>query len=509
MTSTTRRQFLEASVAAASSAALAGVVGCGGAARSTKRPNLLFVFPDQMRGQALGFLGEDPVITPNLDRFAADGMALTQPAVNYPVCSPYRAMMLTGQFAHSNGVLGNCNSASAPFGYEMRESSRCWSDVLANRGYSLGYIGKWHLDSPYLPYVGTSNNTEEMAWNEWTAPHRRHGFDYWYAYGTYDNHDKPEYWPTDAPRSERVVVDKWSPEHEADTAINYIRNEGGSYRDPQKPFALVVSMNPPHMPYQLVPQKYLDMYGDATAEELINRPNVNLEQTYDPSRPNPHGDVGGLLRDGGDLARRHLKNYFAQTTGVDDQFGRILASLRDEGLEEDTIVVFTSDHGNCIGCHNQVSKNVHYEESMRVPFLIRWPGSIAQSTDDLLISTPDIAPTLLDLMGFASDIPDGTEGVSHSSILLGAAGTRPSSQPYMWAPLGAPAMGRRGVRTHTHTLVVCRTEGMAPHYVLHDNVNDPYQLRNVAAEQGGVVQDLLEAELNPWLERNRDPWMGG
>ena len=508
MTSTTRRQFIETSVAAASSAALAGVVGCGRAGRAAgSHPNLLFVFPDQMRGQALGFLGEDPVFTPNLDRFAAEGMALTQAAVNYPVCSPYRAMMLTGNYAHTNGVLGNCNSASSPFGYELGESSQCWSDILKNRGYSLGYIGKWHLDSPFRPYVGTSNNTEEMAWNEWTAPRRRHGFDYWYAYGTYDNHNKPEYWTTDAPRTERVVVDKWSPEHEADKAIEYIRNDGGSYRDSRKPFALVVSMNPPHMPYQLVPQKYLDMYGDATADDLVNRANVDLQHVFDPAQPNPHGDVGGLLTDGADLARRHLKNYFAQTTGVDDQFGRILAALGEAGLEEDTIVVFTSDHGNCIGCHNQVSKNVHYEESMRVPFLIRWPGVIQSGTDDLLLSTPDIFPTLLDLMGFTSDVPADTEGASHASLLLGGSGSRPSSQLYMWTPLGAPAMGRRGVRTLSHTMVVCRTEGRQPHYVLHDNVNDPYQLRNVASERRDIVQDLIESELNPRLDRNRDPWL--
>ena len=209
----------------------------------------------------------------------------------------------------------------------------CWSDVLKANGYSLGYIGKWHLDSPHKPYVDTSNNTEEFAWNEWTPPERRHGFDFWYAYGTYDNHDHPEYWTTEAPRSQRTRVDQWGPEHEADMAIRFIRNEGEEYRDPEKPWALVVSMNPPHMPYQRVPERYLEMYGEATSEDLINRPNVRLEE-----------ETRGVQ-----LARRHMKNYLAQVTGVDDQFGRILAALKEAGLEEDTIVVFTSDHGNCLG----------------------------------------------------------------------------------------------------------------------------------------------------------------
>jgi arylsulfatase A-like enzyme len=328
-------------------------------------------------------MGEDPAITPNLDRFASEGIALTQAVSNYPVCSPFRAMMLTGQFPHTNGVLANCNTNGAIHGYELAADARCWSDVLNENGYSLGYIGKWHLDSPYRPYVDTSNNSEDFAWNEWTSPDRRHGFDFWYAYGTYDNHDHPEYWTTDAQRSERTRVDQWGPEHEADMAIRFMQNEGGEYREDGKPWALVVSMNPPHTPYQRVPERYVEMYGDATAETLVNRGNVDLENDTPGSR----------------YARRSMKNYLAQVTGVDDQFGRILGELSRLGLDEDTIVVFTSDHGNCLGSHEQMTKNVHYEESMRVPFIIRWTGTLAPRTDDLLLSTPDIHPTLLELMG--------------------------------------------------------------------------------------------------------------
>ena len=505
---TTRREFIGSSLTAASTMLVAGSAGCSGAgSRSQNHPNLVFVFPDQMRGQALGFLGEDPVVTPNLDRFADESFVCTEAAVNYPVCSPFRAMMLTGMYPHSNGVLGNCNSRSAPVGYELPESTVCWSDILKARGYDLGYIGKWHLDSPYEPYVGTSNNAGEVAWNEWTPPHKRHGFDYWYAYGTYDNHHKPEYWTSSSPRSERVVVDMWSPEHEADKAIDFIRNDGGTYRDSSKPFALVVSMNPPHMPYQMVPDRYLDYYRDATVDELVTRRNIPSETSvFDPNSL-PHGNVGGSLTDGSVLARRHPKNYFAQITGVDDQFGRILTAISDAGLEEDTIVVFTSDHGNCLGCHNQISKNVHYEESMRVPFLIRWPGNISSQQDDLLLSTPDIFPTLLDLMGFADDIPSHIEGSSFRSVLLGEEGSRPSSQLYLWTPLGEPHMGRRGVRTHSHTMVVCKNEGTELHYVLHDNISDPFQIRSIATESAELVQDLVAQKLNPWLEKIGDPWM--
>jgi len=489
----TRREFLQTSLAAAATGALLpGMAGCSSGTPPRRRPNLLFVFPDQMRAQAVGFMGEDPAITPNLDRFAQQGVAFTQAVSNYPVCSPYRGMMLTGLYPHSNGVLANCNTNGAEHGYELPADARCWSDVLHDNDYSLGYIGKWHLDSPHKPYVDTSNNTEEFAWNEWTPPDRRHGFDFWYAYGTYDNHDHPEYWTADAPRSERTVANQWGPEHEADKAIGFIRNDGGMYRDPDKPWALVVSMNPPHMPYQLVPERYLEMYGDATSEDLINRANVNLDQ-----------DTAGAR-----LAQRQMKNYLAQVTGVDDQFGRILAALEEAGLEEDTIVVFTSDHGNCLGSHEEVSKNVHYEESMRVPFIIRWTGTIEPRMDDLLLSTPDIHPTLLTLMGMAEGIPEEVEGSSLASLILTGDGERPTSQLYIWVPYGAPELGRRGVRTHRYTLSIHKRAGGMVTTTLFDNMEDPYQLADVADTLPVVVQELVKTELEPWLRKTGDPWLG-
>ena len=456
-------------------------------------PNLLIVIPDQMRGQALGFMNEDPVVTPHLDRLAEEGLVLEQAVVNYPVCSPMRAMFMTGRYPHSNGVLGNCNSRTAPFGYELRARDRTWSDVLADNGYSLGYIGKWHLDAPREPYVESYNNTEEMAWNEWCPPERRHGFDFWYAYGTYDRHNRPMYWRSDAARDEAHFADQWGPEHEADLAIAYLRNEDGSYRRPDEPFALVVSMNPPHMPYELVPDEYVARYADKTAQDLLVRGNVGVE-----------GDTPMS-----ELAHAQIKNYFAMVTGVDAQLGRILEALDEEGLANDTVVLFTSDHGNCLGAHEQISKNNHYEESMRVPFLLRWPGELPPRRDDLLISTPDIFPTLLELMGFAEDVPEDVEGTSHASIFRTGEGARPLSQLYLWVPPGEPDGGRRGVRTHRYTLMIEKLGDGTLATTLHDIDTDPYQIENVAEEQSDVVNRLIDEELIPWLEKTEDPWLAG
>jgi arylsulfatase A-like enzyme len=399
-------------------------------------------------------------------------------------------MLLTGKYPHANGVLYNCNSNTAPYGNQLPETARCWSDILKQRGYSLGYIGKWHLDAPRKPYVECYNNTEELAWNEWCPPHRRHGFDFWYSYGTFDRHMTPMYWATDSPREAPIRINQWGPTHEADLAIKYLKNEGGRYRDPARAFALVVSMNPPHTGYTLYPKKYLERYASVPDEVLFSRPNI------------PPADEKW-----GEHYRQHIRNYFAMVTGVDEQFGRILQALDEAGLTDDTIVVFTSDHGDCLGIHDEITKNNHYEESLRIPLMIRWPGRIKPRRDELLLSVPDLYPTLLDLMGLAGEIPADVQGASHAQLILTGSGARPTAQLYLKVPKGQPAWGRRGVRTRRHTLVTIRREGAPVRHVLHDNRADPYQLKNIAEQRPDLVEKLTNEELKPWLARTKDPWL--
>jgi len=480
---TTRREFLTTAAVAS--------LGCSRREPAPRRPNLLFVFPDEMRGSAMGFLNQEPVITPNLDRFTSESVVLPEAVSNYPVCSPYRAMLMTGRFPLQNKVVSNCTSRSYEYGVELQREDRCWSDVLHDTGYSLGYIGKWHLEGPKKPYVESYNNRPDFAWNEWTPPERRHGFSYWHAYNTFDRHMVPEYWTTDMGRDERLKVEQWGPAHQVDTAIAYLKNEGGSYRDAANPFALVVAMNPPHMPYDQHPAKYLAPYREVGDEELFRRPNIP-----------PAGTKWG------DHYRKHIRDYYAMVTGVDDQFGRLMDALAAQGLAGDTIVVFTSDHGDCIGIHNQVSKNNHYEESMRIPFLIRWPGRIRPRRDDLLLSSVDIYPTLLELMGLADRIPDEVSGTSHAAVLQTGDGPRPDSQVYLRMPFEHPALGRRGMRTHRYTLMLEQTAGGPGKPELYDRVNDPYELENIAADRPKLVKQLLHEQVQPWLDRGDDPWPG-
>jgi len=458
---------------------------------SQKRPNVVFVFPDEYRQQAFGFMGEDPVLTPNLDRFASESLVLTHAVSNRPLCSPYRAMLFTGKYPHANRVLTNCNSRTRPYDNQLHGEDRCLSDVLHEAGYCQGYIGKLHLECPdeQAARYGEGPRRDGVVWDAYTPPGpRRHGFDFWHSYGCCDWHFDPHYWVGEAAVDERIEPGEWSVKHETDVAVDYIRNTAGQ-RDPSRPFSLFIAHNPPHMPFDEVPERYVRMYDGKTPAELLNRPNVRLEGQ-------------------GAAAERDVKSYFAAVTGIDEQFGRILQALEDEGLADDTIVVFTSDHGEMMGSHAFMGKVHAYDESLLMPFIIRWPGRIAPRRDDLLLSAPDILPTLLGLAGLADRTPPDVQGSDHTGVVLGREGDRPTSALYLNVGPDDPAGGARGLRTHRYTFVVRRGEGGADGVRLFDNGEDKYQRTDVAAERPGVVAELTE-QMNAWLRKTGDPWLTG
>ncbi|WP_169853050.1 sulfatase [Anaerohalosphaera lusitana] len=482
-----RRKFLKISALGVFgvSAGLAGKLAYAAEGRQAKKPNLVYVFPDEMRGSAMGFLGEEPVITPNLDRFAQASLVLPEAVSNYPVCVPYRTIMMTGKYPFGNGVLVNCFCD----GRDLPKGQKWWTDVLDEKGYSIGYYGKWHITKPMREYKGHKLKGQE---GKWLPPDRRHGIDYWRIHTT-NNHLKNRYVSYDRPCVGGVKVrEVWTPEFETDCAIDFIRNEAGKYRKEDQPFALVLSYNPPHSPYQVVPQKYVEMY-DQDVEQYCGGV----------------ASVPGADERWGKYYRRNIRQYYGAITGIDEQFGRILDCLKEQGIEDDTIVVFTSDHGNCLGRHGHVSKNVPEDDSMRVPFIVRWPGKVKAEHDDLLISTGDIYPTLMELMGTADGCPDDLEGQSWAKIFTGGEQERPSSQLYMHVkePEGDERYGRRGVRTHRYTLNIEKMPGNAVEVLLYDRKSDPYQVRNIAGERYDVVERLIEKELRPWQAKIRDSFV--
>lgn len=420
---------------------------------SSERPNLVYIFSDEHRPHALGFMKQDPVITPNLDRFAGQSLVFTNAISNHPLCSPYRASLFTGLYPHKTGVPVNCHSSRPDVA--LRGDVPCLSDILTASGYSCGYIGKWHLEAPHKPYV----NGEKSCYDEYCPPERRRGFSFFYqGEGPYFN---GRYWKNDAPREKPDIVKKWCAEHETDVAIDYLKNKDGKFRDPGKPFMLMMSWRPPHSPFQ-VPEKYLKFYKDKSIKDLLLRPNVVFsDKTY----------------------VKHAREYFAMITGIDDQFGRIMKALKEQGLDKNTIVVFSADHGEMIGSHGYVGKNRIYNESLRIPFIIRWPEHIKPGKDDIIFSVPDIMPTLLGLMGLKNKIPKSIHGDNYSRIILGGEQPRPDSALYMHCY----TKWQRGLFTGRYTYQITY-DGKE---MLFDNQEDPYQMKNIASEKPEICDRML------------------
>ena len=447
------------------------------------RPNLLFIFADAFRFSAAGArAGFDPVLTPNLNRLASQGATLTHAVSNFPLCSPYRAMLLTGQYPFRNGVTGNCCSMPGCENNYLRPDAPTFTDALASAGYSIGYVGKWHLEKPQEPYIGPADRLGYF-WNEFTPPERRHGVGFWCAYNTYDNHFQPEYWITGMPRSTRHRADAWSPKFETDVGLAFLENDRAQFRRPDEPFALFLSFNPPHTPFEQVPPDLLTLYNGRRATDLLVRPNVDFNDQSLPSR----------------IARHYVSNYFAMITGIDAQVGRMLEALDSANLADDTLVVFTSDHGEMMGSQRLMYKGFAYDESIRVPFFARLPGKIpAGHVSDALLSAPDVMPTLLDTLGLADHTPAGIEGVSRAGELDGSQRTSRADSSFLLNP----ADGWRGVRTerYTFTFLPDQTTGAQ----LFDNLIDPYQMHDCASEFPEIVEQLRRRTLT-WMRDLGDP----
>jgi hypothetical protein len=293
------------------------------------------------------------------------------------------------------------------------------------------------------------------------------------------------YWNTTAPRDSFYYVNQWGPAYEADKAIEYIQLQ----KNKQQPFALVVSMNPPHTGYELVPDNYKAIYKDLDVEALCaNRPDIPAKGTTM-----------------GDYFRNNIRNYYACITGVDENVGRIIDELKRNGLFDNTIVVFTSDHGICMGAHENAGKDIFYEEAMRIPMIISWPERIKpRKEENLMIGFADLYPSLLSLMGFRKEIPETVQTFDLSREILGCS-KREVVQPYYYVQFDNHATGYRGLRTKAHTFVVHATNGVIDDTILFDRTKDPHQMNNIAKQHPRLVRKFCK-QLKDWLTQTDDPF---
>lgn len=492
------------------SSALLALFGCKAPApeQAGQLPNVIYIFPDQLRNHALGFWGEDgfrqhvnfrndPVHTPRLNAFARQSLVLTSAMSNCPLSSPHRGILLTGMYPNKSGVPLNCH-ANRPIS-SLRQDAECVSDVFSKSGYDCAYFGKLHADFPTPndpQHPGRYVEERVPAWDAYTPRERRHGFNYWYSYGTFDEHKNPHYWDNEGKKHEPR---EWSPLHEASQVVSYLRNEG-NVRDPHKPFFIMVGMNPPHSPYRSLDdcmEEDFNLYKDRPLDSLLIRPNA------DPTMAKAES----------------ARYYFASVTGVDRAFGQILDALKELGLDDNTIVVFSSDHGETMcSQHTDDPKNSPYIESMNVPFLVRFPGKVTPRVDDLMLSSPDIMPTLLGLAGLSDSIPAEVQGRNYAPLFFDADARveRPSGALYLQNLDGeTDADGKvidyfpsaRGFKTADYTLALyIDREGRLSKSMLYDDRNDPYQMRNLPLEENREIVARLCAEMGKVLREIEDPW---
>ena len=454
-----RRDFLKtaaitaAAVGVTARPAAAEAPAAKGKAGHSGGPNLIYVFADQLGYSRCGYAGDEKARTPNLDAFAAQGVNFRQAVSNMPVCSAHRASLLTGKYPTTTGMVIN--------ELRMRTNHECVGHVLSRAGYQTGYIGKWHL---YANQLGRHEDPK----NSFVPPGpNRLGFDgYWAAYNFHHRYYNA-YYHTDSPEKISYGEGAYEPDAQTDMAIGFLEKAAKA----DKPFALVLSYGTPHDPWapSNVPPKYREMFQDVAF-------------------PNPRKSLPSW--------RRH---YYAMTANLDWNLGRLLAAVRKVGLADNTILAFSSDHGEMFGAQGRRAKNTFYEEAARVPLLVRWPGRIpAGEVSDACISTVDIMPTLLSRAGLG--VPKDAEGMDLAHCALGKKGAEPDAA--FLQNTGACAAWEdghewRALRDKRYTYAIYRRDRSE---LLFDNVADPYQTKNLAGDPGHKpamdrFRDMLAARM--------------
>lgn len=445
--------------------ALSGLFLFSSATKKAEKPNLVFIFSDQQTFDMLGCYGNKQIKTPHLDEFSKQGVRFTHCFSNSPVCTPYRGMLMSGQQPLYNGAYVNDKPLVPGHGKKFAE-------VLRDAGYSTAYVGKWHLQG------GERNRPIPKG-------EMRYGFDELFA--TNNCHvdfraGKCFYWNEEGQKS---FFDKWEVYGQTDQALAYL----DSRKDAEKPFALFVSWHPPHDWGKFKGEDSLMHYRYDAPDELMamyNRDSIKMRPGVEntPDR------------------RRMYHGQMAMTTGVDIAFGQLMEKLRQLKLDKNTMVVFTSDHGDMLEFDNAIlPKQYPHDYSSRVPFMMRWPGKIEPGTKTgLLFSALDIMPTLLGLLKL--EIPSECHGKNLGKAILTGDENAVESIP-IWL---YEANNFRGVITRDYTFSTKKDATEASlHSVLFDRKNDPYQLHNLFTDpQMAQVKEKLWKQTQQWMARYND-----
>jgi len=465
-----------------------------GPATAADRPNIVFIMSDDHAAHAIGAYGSRVNTTPNIDRLAREGMRLDNVFVTNSICTPSRAAILTGQYSHRNGV---------PVFNRFDSSRQTVARLLQAGGYYTGMIGKWHLGSDPA------------------------GFDRWEILPGQGAYNDPVLYTA---TGEKTYSGRYVTDVITDLALDFIRS-----RPSGKPFFLMMHHKAPHrnwIPEEKYRQEFArrwipepptlwDTYATRTDALHENQQRVAADLTRSDLKLQPPADLTGPERSrwlftkpdevvatvgGKDVTltgealtrwkyQRYMQDYLATVQSVDDSVGRVLGYLDSARLSKNTIVIYTSDQGFFLGDHGMYDKRFMYEESLRMPFLVRWPAAIkAGAVAGAMALNVDFAPTFLEAAGLP--VPADMQGRSLLPVLRGRtpANWRTSMYyRYYHDPGDHNTRAHYGVRTATHKLICFWKIGQ---WELFDLVKDPGELHNLYGQPGHEqVTAALKAEL--------------
>lgn len=452
-----------------------------------KQPNILFVLADDQRANTINYLGNDEIITPNLDKLVQEGTYFNNTYImgsySGAVCQPSRAMLLTGRYLNNLKKTGGF----------IPETDITVGETLQKAGYNCYGIGKYHSDQ--ASFARCFNDGTDIyfggMFDQWNVPLN--------SYESLANY-KRDMHPVieDAHHSNKVTYTKGeytfggkhSTEIFSEAAIDYI----ASYNS-EKPFFLYTALMTPHDPRSTY-QSYIDMYDTA---------NISIPENFLPEHPFDNGEL--RVRDEQLAAfprvksevKEHIRDYYALITQNDAKLGQIIQALKDKGIYDNTIIIYSGDNGLGLGQHGLMGKQNMYDHSAKVPLLMVGDGITANQKSDALVYLSDLYPTICEMVGV--EIP---ASVQTSSFY---ASVKDAEAPHREFLMTSYKAQQRGVRDGQYKMIKYNVKG-EKHLQLFDLANDPWETTNLIENKKYKREvKTLEAAMDVMLvEFNDDKW---
>ncbi|CAM3623056.1 sulfatase-like hydrolase/transferase [Erysipelothrix urinaevulpis] len=433
-----------------------------------KQPNIIFILADDLGPWALGTSGNEDIITPNIDQLAEEGIKFDDFFCASPVCSPARASLMTGKIPSQHGVHDWVQDGEGLEEIEYLEGQVAYTDILTQHGYRCGLSGKWHL--------GKSSKVQKS-------------FDHFFAHksGSGPYYNAPFYRNGKFEIAEGYVTDVIT-----DDAIHFI-NETHTM---DKPFYLSVAYTAPHSPWiNNHPQEYLDLYKDCAFKSIPDdQRHPDAIYLTDMVEEDLHGNLSG---------------YFAATTAMDTNIGKIIDTLNDLGIKKDTLIIFSSDNGFSCGQHGYWGKGNGtypinmYDESVKVPFIVSHEGYTPKGlVSKELLSAYDFFPTILDYVGIDYELDNSYPGKSFASSLRTGSSTK---RDYVFDEYGPNRM----IRSEDYKYIKRYPVGPDELYNLNE---DPKEYNNLIKEYKDMyheVANVLRFDLERWFFKYVNPEIDG